>query len=191
MYSRCSIKGLKDLLMVSKQVLGGQTVQLFRTTIEAIMAPKRHRVESPQAPEQEPKEFDNTLFVSADAEKYFHNMLHGKTFVVERGLRLDARLDGDMMAMIRQRGWLLFTDALHAALISTVQEFYANTKEGQDRTMIVRGCQVSYTSQSINALFNLPNVRVDDLDWIYAWCYDLDEVSPILCKPGTVWETKH
>lgn len=62
------------------------------------MAPKRHRGEASQpAPS-----FDNSRFVNADTEEYFHYMLAGKTFVLERGLRLDATQDGEFYDIIME-----------------------------------------------------------------------------------------
>lgn len=76
------------------------------------------------------------------------------------------------------------------ASISIVKEFYANAREAQDGIATVRGRPVLYTRHSINALFNLPDIKENDPDLLYSRNWDLNEVSRVLCKPRTVWATK-
>lgn len=63
------------------------------------MALKRQRGDSSQAPQA----YDRNQFVSEEASERFHNILAGKTFVLERGLRLDETQDGDMGIMTMER----------------------------------------------------------------------------------------
>lgn len=132
------------------------------------MAPKRHRGDLSQALPP----FDNTHFVNADVKEYFNNVLVGKTFVLERGLRPSATQDGEMYAMIMERNWYEFKKQPHPVMISIVKEFYTNVKQAQDWVVQVRGWPVSYICQTINVMFNLPNIQEDNLDWLYSRRYE-------------------
>lgn len=62
---------------------------------------KRPRASSSSARTQ----FDSTKFMSEAAETRFKTIIDKKTLVLERGLKPDANLDGDMALMIVERNW--------------------------------------------------------------------------------------
>lgn len=64
--------------------------------------------------------------MSGEVSEYFHNVLTGKSFVLERGLRPDENRDGEISVMIIERNWFDFTEQPTPAVISVVKEFYAN-----------------------------------------------------------------
>lgn len=93
--------------------------------------------------------------------------------------------------MITSRRWLYFTDLPPEAVIAIVMEFYSNARKQPDGKVTVQGRPVSYTRQTINALFRLLNFSEDEENYLFRLPVDLDEVSRVLCKPGTVWITKY
>lgn len=151
-----------------------------------ITASKRQRSEGSR-PSQA---FDRTKFVSAEVQDYFHNVLTGKSFVLERGLRPDENEDGEMRVMIMERNWFDMTEHLGPAVISIVKEFYANAREVEDYVVQVRGRPVSYTRTTINSYFNLRDILIDDYLYYGIGHCDLDVVIQKLCKPGTTWTLK-
>lgn len=66
---------------------------------------KKTKGESSQAPPA----FDRTRFVNEDVEDYFHDVLVGKSFVIEQGLRPDETWDDELYAMIMEHNWYEFT----------------------------------------------------------------------------------
>lgn len=129
--------------------------------------------------------FDRTKFVSAEVQDYFRNVLTGKSFVLEMGLRPDKNEDGEMSVMIIKRNWFDLTEHIGPTVISAVKEFYANSREVEDCVVQVRGRPVSYTRTTINSYFNLWDILINDyLYYAISHC-DLDVVIQKLCKSGT------
>lgn len=60
------------------------------------MASKRQRGNNSRSSQAH----DHSRFVSAEASERFHNILAGKTFVLEKGLRPDETQDGEMGIMV-------------------------------------------------------------------------------------------
>lgn len=107
----------------------------------------------------------------------------------ERGLRLDDRKDGQMMAMILEKKCVHFIKQPEAAIISVVREFYANVNPEGSATAQVRGYEVAFDSKTINELFAMPNYDGKDYLEPGLGSYDLDDIVKRLCKPGTTWVT--
>lgn len=148
------------------------------------MATKRQRGDSSRSFQV----YDRTKFVSAEVSEYFHNVLTGKSFVLERGLRPDENLDGEMGIMIMERNWFDLTEQPGAVVISMVKEFYVNTREAENYVVQVRGKSVSHARTTINSYFmyfNLQDIEEGDFMYYGSDRYDLDLVIRKLCKPGT------
>lgn len=95
------------------------------------------------------------LSLSAEAEERFNTVLARKTLVLERGLRLNANLDGAMAEMIAERNWFKFVEQPRPAVVSIVKEFYANTIDRIDSVVQVRGKPMAFDNGTINAYYGL------------------------------------
>lgn len=82
-------------------------------------------------------------------------------------------------------GWGRFTNKPKLALVSIVQEFYANAKETEGHVVQVRGRAVSYDKAIINAYYHIPNIAGDDefIEYMHE-DIDLEEMITTLCRPG-------
>lgn len=65
----------------------------------SIMASKHQRGDSFRSS----RAYDHNRFTSVEASKHFYNVLAGKSFVLERGLRPDETQDGDIGMMVVER----------------------------------------------------------------------------------------
>lgn len=70
------------------------------------MASKRQRGDSSRSSQA----YDHMSFISEEASKRFHNILTGKTFVLERGLRLDETRNEEMGVMTMEQNWFDVTE---------------------------------------------------------------------------------
>lgn len=123
--------------------------------------------------------------MSEEASERFHTVLVGKKLIPERGLRPDATETGQIAAIIAERRWWEFTKQPEAAVISIVNEFYANAKEAEGFVIQVQGKSVPFDSTSINSYYQLEDMVVDDESTQYYHNYlDLNEVIKCLCRSG-------
>lgn len=129
--------------------------------------------------------------MGAEVADYFHNILTGKTFVLEQGLRPDETRDGEMSVMIMERNWYDFTEQPGSGVIYVVKEFYANAREAERCVVQVQGQPVSYTRKTINAYYNLRDILEDDYMYYSIRHYDLDVVIRKLTKPHVDFKTKN
>lgn len=106
---------------------------------------------------------DRSKFISSNAAERFNKVLDKKTLVLERGLRLDANLDGDMAVMIAERNWFKLVEQPGPAVIPIVKEFYANVIERVESVVQVRQKPVAFDNDTINAYYGLKTPDLDDL----------------------------
>lgn len=124
--------------------------------------------------------------MSEEAKKRFNKVLARKTLVLERGLKLDANLDEDMVEMIAERNWFKLVEQPRLAVISIVKELYANAIKHVDHVVQVRGKLVAFDSDTINAYYGLDNPKNS-----YEHSHSgLNSIIISLCKPGTQWTMK-
>lgn len=155
------------------------------------MAPKRQRfVGSSSARPDFDEGFDESRFVSSIGQSEY-NRLRAKAVAKERGFKPSAT-DGELLAMITERGWGVICDTPSEVPLGIVREFYANAAEAANGYSWVRGVTVDYRVETIQALLRLPaRPRAAD-DWsIHSReIVDLDGIVAELCVPGTVWKFK-
>lgn len=72
-------------------------------------------------------------------ETRFKTVLDKKTLVLERGLKPNANLDGDMALMIVERNYFQLVEQPKPVVISIVKEFYANIIVQVGHVVMVRG----------------------------------------------------
>lgn len=128
--------------------------------------------------------FDKTLFVSAAAEKRY-NEYKNRPLIPERGLDIA----GPINIEITRRHWEKLTEPSEPAVVSLVQEFYANAVEGclegeeSDDIVFVRGKRVSIHCAEINRFYDLPNEGAFAVENSVNWSEVLDR----LCASPTEW----
>ena len=83
-------------------------------------------------------------FTTPEAREEFTRLL-GKPIAKERGF-LPSPGDGELVQMIRNRGWESFCEAPAPVPMSIVREFYANARADQNGYSVVRGLTVDYLS---------------------------------------------
>ncbi|XP_060179545.1 uncharacterized protein LOC132609529 isoform X2 [Lycium barbarum] len=105
--------------------------------------------------------FDQEIFKSPKCTRWFNKNL-AKNITQERGIILDnleARWP-DFYRRLMTSGWMCFAAEPIKANYTIVREFYANATESDfanDLVVTVRGKQVRFDSERINAYYNLPN----------------------------------
>lgn len=144
------------------------------------MASKRQRGECSRTA----RAYNHDKFTSLVASDYYHNVLAGKTFVLERGLLSDKE-DGELTMMITKMECFDFTEQPPPAVINMDKEFYAKAKDMQNNMVQVCGRLVPLTSNAINAYYHTPNIQGEGSDH-----FDLDNVLRRLGKSGTQWALK-
>lgn len=152
------------------------------------MAPKRQRGHGSSSKAATP--YDTTQFISEATSDRYHNILVGKTPILEIGLRPQEN-QNDLAAMIESRGWVKFTDQLKLAVVSSIQEFYTNAKETEGYVVQVHGKIILYDKARINAYYHTTDIEGNDKFTDYmAEDIDLEEVIKTLCRPGANWKSK-
>ncbi|KAJ4715171.1 DEAD-box ATP-dependent RNA helicase 56-like isoform X2 [Melia azedarach] len=138
------------------------------------MAPKRTRKST---------QVDSQKFVSAKASERYINSLCNKIPISERGLDI---LEYSSKSIINSRKWQHFCEQPSAAIIPLVREFYANAREHTHGRIRIRGKEVRFDKDAINAYFSLPSI--EDFDTYYK-SVDINEMVQLLCPYGTIWKT--
>ena len=91
---------------------------------------------------------DANKFSSPEAQEEVIRLL-SKPVANERGF-LPTSQDGELVEMIRDKGWETFCEVPEAVPLSIVREFYANAKATMDGYSVVRGMTVDYTAAAIH-----------------------------------------
>ena len=135
------------------------------------MPPKRTRYATSSSAQQATSEAssmhdeDEIRFSTPEAEEEFQKLL-SKPVGKERGF-LPTIQDGDLLEMIRAKGWEFFCETPEAVPLSIVKEFYANAKPAMDGYSVVRGMTVDYTPAAIRRVVHQrPKPRNMD-DWTF------------------------
>ena len=77
--------------------------------------------------------FDNSKFVSEEAQTRYHESVSNRSLIAERGLIPTSTRFPSIWSIIRQRGWGEFCAQPKLAIVPLVREFYANAPEHDNR----------------------------------------------------------
>ncbi len=132
--------------------------------------------------------FDNSKFVSEDAQTRYYDSVSGKTLIAERGLIVTPTGYPGIWNNIRARGWSEFCAQPKMAIVPIVREFYANAPEHDNRKVFVRGKQVSFSGKAINKFFKLPDFERDEYTEFIGKQIDYQEIIQEIAVPGTQWK---
>ena len=154
------------------------------------MAPKRQKraaEASAQATFGDSSPHDEVEFTTLDAAVEY-NRLMMKPVAKERGF-LPSLNDGELVAMIQERGWESLCKAPEPVPLAIVREFYANAKKDRDGFSVVRGRTVDYRPEAIRKLIGATTRRRGQEDWVQRPRaeVDLDEIVYELCTLGKMW----
>ena len=127
-------------------------------------------------------------FVSSETQQEFTRLM-SKTVFRDRGF-LPSPDDGELAAMVQERGWETFCAAPEPVPLAVVREFYATVKEARNGFSTVRGHQVDYRAEAIRRTIGARARDEDEEDWMQRSReeIDLDKVMFELCIPGTKWK---
>jgi hypothetical protein len=139
------------------------------------MAPKRARGSSSSQ--------SIALFVDDEAASHY-TKVSSRNLVKERGINISRHLYPPIADTIEARQWTKFTAQPSVAVVPVVREFYANALKHKDYSVVVRGISVSFASEAINELYELPNIENDEHSALSTDGFDADELLQVLCSPG-------
>lgn len=66
-----------------------------------------------------------------------------------------------------------------------IREFYANVKEHHNESVLVHGKFVSFTTNTINAYFEIPDDLIDEY---FTFELNYEEIIDYLCKGNREWK---
>ena len=100
-------------------------------------------------------QFDETKFVSENAQNRYYDPVSNQNMIAKRGLCVTGINWPTITTNIRERKWDSFCAQPQAAIVPVVREFYANVPEHHHRKVFMRGKQVDFNGHAINVFFQL------------------------------------
>ena len=101
--------------------------------------------------------FDQTLFVSTEAEAHFNESCVKRAGLKERRLETSGIYIQHFTDIIESRGWQFFCQQPKAAAMIMVREFYANAHKVQGSRAMVQRTTIHYGASAINQLLRIQN----------------------------------
>lgn len=151
------------------------------------MAPKRKGkgavgASSSSAPMVEDIRFQN------DAAAQYYEMLLNKSMPRERGFDLE-HARRPLIVQFSNQHWADFIKTPSDAVISLVREFYANLRAKPNTyDVLVRGKRVSFSAQTINTLYSMPNYDQEGYRAFMQAPIEYDSLLDFLCYTGATWK---
>lgn len=151
------------------------------------MAPKRKGKGAAGASSSSADMVEDNRFINSNAAQYYA-MLLNKSMPRERGFDLE-HARRPLIEQLRNRHWRHFIKTPSDAVIPVVREFYANLRDFHGTPDVqVRGVSVSFSAESINKLYQLPQFENDEYTVFRQAPVEFDELIEYLCYPEAVWK---
>ncbi|PIN07564.1 hypothetical protein CDL12_19862 [Handroanthus impetiginosus] len=113
----------------------------------------------------------------------------GKVPIAERGFETKGEAYYEhIYHTVCERKWKTFIAQPESGVLPLFREFYANAAEHKNFKCLVRGREVPFDRVTINELYNIPPIELDEFENFCENGIDYEELTRTLCPHGAQWK---